>query len=158
MIRLNYNIITNAVRGPTHQRERKEGRNKGEQQRGKGKDEGLDRQREEVTVVYILKAEGKLLNYRWVRLICERQRRRGEKERKRWKEGQRRRGEARVVGSKQLKDCLLWAKHVQYAHTNTHMRARERRHRQLTSNRSEAQALCAFYSFYSFFSHTDTHT
>lgn len=64
MIRLNYNIITNAVRGPTHQRERKEGRNKGEQQRGKGKDEGLDRQREEVTVVYILKAEGKLLNYR----------------------------------------------------------------------------------------------
>lgn len=82
----------------------------------------------------------------------------GKKGEKKVEGGTEEKGEARVVGSKQLKDCSLWAKHVQYAHTNTHMRARERRHRQLTSNRTEAQALCAFYSFYSFFSHTDTHT
>lgn len=38
----------------------------GEKWGGEGKDEGLDllQGREEVTVVYVLKAEGKLLNYR----------------------------------------------------------------------------------------------
>lgn len=57
MITLNYKMFsfkTNTVRGLIHGRERV------------GGEEGLDRLggKEEVTVVYILKAEGKLLNYR----------------------------------------------------------------------------------------------
>ncbi len=75
--------MTNTVRGLTRRREKFEGEQWGDE----GKDEGLDRLqgREEVTVVYILKAEGKLLNYRWERLIRE-----GRE--KRWKEGKRREG------------------------------------------------------------------
>lgn len=45
------------------------------------------RTREEVTVVYILKAEGKLLNYRWERLILEGERRRGGEKRREEVEG-----------------------------------------------------------------------
>lgn len=69
MIRFNYNMITiktNTVRGLTHQRDRKEGETGENSEEVRGRDVGLDRLRgrEEVTVVYILKAEGKLLNYR----------------------------------------------------------------------------------------------
>lgn len=54
-------------------------RETGEKWGGEGKDEGLDilQGREEVTVVCVLKAEGKLLNYRWERLIWEGGERRG---------------------------------------------------------------------------------
>lgn len=53
---------TNVVRGLSHRRER----NGGENEEMRAKMRGLDRLqgREEATVVYILKAEGKLLNYR----------------------------------------------------------------------------------------------
>lgn len=80
----------------------------------------VERQGEEVTAVYILRAEGKLLNYRWVKLIREEElgkNRRGGTEEKEQRQ------EERWIKSDRLQDRSLLAKHAWHACTYTRKRS-----------------------------------